>query len=74
MHQVAALLSRYLEYIGGEKDDGNANIIRDSLQVIIRRMPPLRSWNILGYLLEFFVSPWIRKLDLPLKNPDRDNV
>lgn len=31
--QVAALLSRYLEYVGGKEDDGNAKIIQDSLQV-----------------------------------------
>lgn len=31
--QVAALLSRYLEYAGGKEDDGNAKIIKDSLQV-----------------------------------------
>ncbi|CBJ30921.1 conserved unknown protein [Ectocarpus siliculosus] len=32
-NQVAALLSRYLEYVGGKEDDGNAKIIQDSLQV-----------------------------------------
>ncbi|CAM9510965.1 unnamed protein product, partial [Hapterophycus canaliculatus] len=32
-NQVAALLSRYLEYAGGKEDDGNAKIIKDSLQV-----------------------------------------
>lgn len=31
--QVDALLSRYLEYVGGKEDDGNAKIIQDSLQV-----------------------------------------
>lgn len=31
--QVSALLSRYLEYVGGNKDDGNVNIIKDSLKV-----------------------------------------
>lgn len=31
--QVAALLSRYLEYVGGKEDDVNAKIIRDSLEV-----------------------------------------
>lgn len=30
---MAALLSRYLEYVGGKEDDGNAKIIQDSLQV-----------------------------------------
>lgn len=33
VYQVAALLSRYLEYVGGKEDDGNAKIIQDSLQV-----------------------------------------
>lgn len=33
LYQVAALLSRYLEYVGGKEDDGNAKIIQDSLQV-----------------------------------------
>eukprot|EP00903_Cladosiphon_okamuranus_P016883 g15565.t1 len=32
-NQVADLLSRYLEYVGGKEDDGNAKIIQDSLQV-----------------------------------------
>lgn len=36
--QVAALLSRYLEYVGGKEDDGNAKIIQDSLQVSSTRV------------------------------------
>lgn len=35
---MAALLSRYLEYVGGKEDDGNAKIIQDSLQVSV--VPP----------------------------------
>lgn len=56
-NQVAALLSRYLEYVGGKEDDGNAKIIQDSLQVG-------GGWGFETMLLQWF---WLSYCDAGVK-------